>query len=323
MITRMMRDVLIIYRLQKQGVSLDLKGSLLYPASPIYHATTNNLMSLWSDRVLSMAMRTQGRSGFVQARWRGKLPVLDLLFIAPTLDARHGTTWLWQHMVHDLVNVGRVQGAQRLFTQLPENHHAEIEVMRQSGFAIYGQDRLYCLNHLPSLTRPKEWLWQRKTSVDEWGLQRLYFALTPDVVQQAESLKLHDHTSYVGWYGQQGDQHLVLRGELSGEVFGYLSLTRGKLAHWLKLVVHPERINQSLTLLEQALYMIRTWPRLPIYCDVRDYEGFLPDALERVGFRRQMTRTLLVRQTIASIRVKANPRRPLLEARPETAPTPF
>ena len=323
MIARMMRDMLIIYRLQKQGISLDLKGSLLYPASPFYHATTNNLVCLWSGRVLTMAMRTQGRSGFVQARWRGKLPVLDLLFIAPTLDARHGTTWLWQHMVQELVNVGGEQGGQRLFTQLPENRHAEIEVMRQSGFAIYGQDRLYYLEHLPALAKPKEWLWQRKKSVDEWGLQRLYFALTPDVFQQAESLKRDNRTSYVGSYGQQGDQHFVLRGELSGEVLGYLSLTHGKLAHWLKLVVHPERVHQSSALLEQALYLMRNWTPQPIYCDVRDYEGFLPDALERVGFTREMTRTLLVRQTLANIRVKINPRRPLLEATPETAPTPF
>ena len=162
-----------------------------------------------------MAMRTQGRSGFVQARWRGKLPVLDLLFIAPTLDARHGTTWLWQHMVHELVNVGGQQGAQRLFTELPENHHAEIEVMRQSGFSIYGQDRLYSLKHLASLSKPKEWLWQRKTSVDEWGLQRLYFALTPDVVQQAESLRLHDRTSYVGVYSITGEELLVIHSDAS------------------------------------------------------------------------------------------------------------
>ena len=318
-----MRDFLTIYRLQRQGVRLDLKGSLLYPTSPIYDATASSLPGFWSDRVLTVVIREQGRSGFVQARWRGVLPVLDLLFIAPSLDTRHGTTWLWQRLVHELVNVGAQSGAQRLFTQLPEKHHAEIEVMRQSGFAIYGQDRLYRLDKLPLLVKSGKRRWQVRRSLDDWGLKRLYLALTPDVVQQAESVKLNGRNSYVGWCYNRHRKSFVLRGKLEGEVFAYLSLTRGKLAHWLKLVVHPERVNQSSVLLEQALYMMRTWPEHPIYCDVRDYEGFLPDALERVGFTRMMTRTLLVRHITANIRVKATQRRLLLEAAPETAPSSF
>lgn len=322
MISRTMRDFLAIYRLQRLGVCLDLKGSLLDPASPIYHATTHSLLGIWSDRVLTVVIRERGRSGFVQGRWRGGLPALDLLFIAPTLGSRHGTTWLWQHLVHELVMEGVQRGVQRIFTQLPETHHAQIEVMRQSGFAIYGQDRLYCLDHLPKLVKSKNALWEMRTSIDDWGLKRLYLALTPDVVQQAESIRRNGHSSYAGWYSAPIDNTYVLRGKLPGDVLGYLSLTPGKLAHWLKLVLHPERVDHSSILLEQALIMMRTWPDRPIYCDVRDYEGILTDALERAGFKRMMTRTLLVRHTTANIRVKPTPRRPLLEAAPETAPTP-
>ena len=58
-------------------------------------------------------------------------------------------------------------------------------------------------------------------------------------------------------------------------------------------------------------------------CDVRDYEGFLTDALEQCGFERVMTRMLLVRHTTASIRVKAPRILKAMEPAPETAPTPF
>ncbi len=65
------------------------------------------------------------------------------------------------------------------------------------------------------------------------------------------------------------------------------------------------------------------WPRRPIYCDVREYEGFVTDGLERSGFERVMARMLLVRHTTASIRIKATRSVPALEAAPETAATPF
>jgi hypothetical protein len=318
-------DLWTIFRLQKQAVRLDLKSALLRPASPFYHATARSLpgFGLWSGRVLTVVLREPDREGFVQARWRTGAPALDLLFIAPSLDARQGAAWVWQHLLHELGRVGGSQGVQRLFVHLPEKRHAEVEVMRQAGFAIYGQDRLYRLNRLPEALPAADISWVSREPVDDWGLTRLYHALTPAVVQQAESLMQGGSSGYAGWWGGSRQGSYVLRGESAGEVLGYLRLTRGEYAHWLKLVLHPERAQQGSSLLLQGLRLMAEWAPRPIYCDVRDYEGFLTDALEQCGFERVMTRMLLVRHTTASVRVKSPRTLKALEPAPETAPTPF
>lgn len=325
MISRALQDLWTIYALQGQGVKLDLKGGLLRPASPFYHATARSLpgFGLWSGRVLTVVLREQGRAGFVQARWRSGAPALDLTFIAPSLDVRQGAAWLWQRLVQELAHVGATHRAQRLFAHLPEHHHAEIEVMRQSGFAIFGQDRLYSVASLPRVPKPPTLLWREREPIDDWGLTRLYLALTPQVTQQAESLTQDGSSGYAGWWGGPRHGGYVLRGETAGDILGYLRVTRGEYAHWLKLVLHPERARHGTPLLEQGLSLMSDWPARPVYCDVRDYEGFLDDTLAGGGFKRLMTRMLLVRHTTANVRVKAVHLRPVLESSPETAPTPF
>jgi hypothetical protein len=324
-IPRTWRDFWSIYQLQEQAVRLDLKASLLRPASPFYYATARSLPSfgIWAGRVLTVVIHERGRAGFIQARWRKDVPVLDLLFIAPALDVYHGTAWLWQRLVQELVYLAVEHDAQRLFTHFPEDNHAEIEVMRQSGFAIYGKDRLYRLKSLPFIEKGNQLSWKKRSNVDEWGLTKLYLALTPSVVQHAESM-MHDRkVRYAGWWCDPHHKGYVLHGEVEGDVLGYLSLTRGLQAHWLKLVLHPERVHLGSILLKQGLSMMRDWPKVPIYCDVRDYEGVLTHALEQAGFEHIMTRTLLVRHTTSNIRVKATKSRTEFSGTPETAPTPF
>ncbi|MDQ4075898.1 MAG: hypothetical protein M3220_06575 [Chloroflexota bacterium] len=326
MIVGRARDLWTIYRFQNQGVRLDLKSALLRPSSPMYLATARSLpgFGLWSGRVLTVTVREQGHSGFVQARWRSSMPALDLLFIAPALGARRGATWIWHHLLHELVRKGGERDVQRLFAHLPEHRHAEVEVMRQAGFAIYAQDRLYCLKHLPNSLNGTEILWEPHEAVDDWGLNRLYHALTPLVVQQAEGvLRRKSSNDYGGWWGSSRRGCYVLRGESVGEVRGYLRLTKGEHGHWLKLVLHPDLALSSFQLLQQALQLIADWSPLPVYCDVRDYEGFITEGLDRCGFEQVMTRVLLVRHTTASVRIKAARRVRALEASAETAPTPF
>ncbi len=143
---------------------------------------------------------------------------------------RQGAAWTWHHLLHELGRVGGEREVQRLFAHLPEHRHAEVEVMRQAGFAIYAQDRLFCLPRLPEtfgeMSEPRQWV--PRESVDDWGLARLYHALTPNVVQQAESmLQGTSANGYAGWWGASRRGCYVLRGETAGEVWGYLRLTQG------------------------------------------------------------------------------------------------
>jgi hypothetical protein len=324
-ILRQARELCVIYRLRNQGVRLDLKGALLRPASPLYHATARSLpgFGIWSGRVLTVVATEQGRAGVVQARWRTGVPAMDLLFIAPSLETCHGAAWIWQHLIHQLVLVGAERGVQRLFAHLPEQSHAEIEVMRQAGFAIYSGDGLYHREAAPIPPANGSGRWQPRQAVDEWGLIRLYHAVTPPVVQQAESLLTGGPQGYSGWWGMSRRGCYVLRGDAAGDIAGHLRLTRGERGHWLKMVVRPDRVDDAPDLLREALPLMAGWPQRPIFCDVRDYEGYLVDALSRSGFERVMTRMLLVRHTTAAVRLKASQTVRVVERAAETAPTLF
>jgi hypothetical protein len=263
----------------------------------------------------------RGREGFIQARWRRGIPAQDLLFIAPSLDKKSGAAWAWQRLIHELVQEGIAQGVQRYFAHLPEDRHGDIEVMRQSGFSIFGQDRIFRLDRFPTAPDKGPSRWKAREPVDDWGLTRLYIALTPTLVQQSENPLINGDGGYVGWWGGPRFGGFVLRGAHEGEVLGYLRLIRGEQAHWMKMVLHPDKVQDGDALVHEALALMRGWKPLPIFTDVRDYEGFVIDELERAGFRRVMNRTLLVRHTTAAIR--AVHARPALEAVGEVAPTPF
>lgn len=317
-----LRRLWTLYRLQDQRERLDLKSDLLHPRTPLalYAARRLPTFGVWAGRVATAVVCDGEREGFVQARWRRGIPAQDLLFIAPALDKKSGAAWVWQRVIQELVQLGIPQGVQRYFAHLPEDHHGDIEVMRQSGFSIFGQDRIYQLNSLPAGLSPNT-VWKPREPIDDWGLTRLYLALTPGVVQQAENPLTNGDDGHVGWWGGARYGGFVLRGAYEGEILGYLRLIRGEKAHWMKLVLHPELANQGDALLHQALTLFRGWQPRPIFTDVRDYEGYVLDELERAGFQRRMNRTLLVRHTTAAVRaVRA---RPALEGVAEVAPTPF
>ncbi|MDQ7030967.1 MAG: hypothetical protein Q9O62_14965 [Ardenticatenia bacterium] len=255
--------------------------------------------------MLTVVLRRQTQRGFVQFHWRSGLPAVDVLFIAPSLENRSGATWLWKHLLHKGAHVAGRLGAHRIFAHLPADDHAAVEVFRQAGFALYTQDRLYRLE--ASSLRPVRTptLWAPQAPEDRWGIERLYHNITPAVVQQAEAL--HNGRNGPGraptgrWGAMHGGCYVLRRGR---EVVGYLRLTQGRRGHWLKMVLHPDVGHLRALLLHEAIGLLARWPKRPVFCDVREYEGYLADSLEACGFRHVMTRQLLVRHTTAPVPVK-------------------
>lgn len=301
-------DLWVIYRLQTCGVRLDIRSAVLEPESPLLLSLAHGLLPR-QGRVVTVVLRRNDhghqQKGFVQLHRRSSLPVMDVLFIAPSLESRSGAIWLWKHLLHEGALVAGQLGAQRVFAHLPESEHAAVEVFRQAGFALYAQDRLYRLDPPEQWPEPPEsLLWSPQRPRDSWGIEQLYYAITPAVVQQAEAVgtgQSNGERTPVAWWGSAREGCYVFRQD--EEVTGYLRLTPGKRGHWLKMVLHPEASPWREQLLREALWLVRKWPRRPIFSDVRDYEGYLADSLKRLGFRHVMTRQLLVRHTTAPIRV--------------------
>jgi hypothetical protein len=151
---------------------------------------------------------------------------------------------------------------------------------------------------------------------DAWGLLRLYDACTPKRVQLAEGLTSDEfiHTRAAGgrtWFFPLLEPSCAAfvhdRGVRLG---GWLRLRhgRGSQPHMLSLMAHPDDPGVSAALLRFGLRVLACDAPRPVFCQVRDYETAVVDALRVAGFQHIGTHALLVRHlTMRALRRREVP----------------
>lgn len=154
----------------------------------------------------------------------------------------------------------------------------------------------------PRVIRPDVPL-RRWSQHDAWGLLRLYDAATPKRVQLAESLTSDEfvHTRAAGgrtWHfpllEPASAAFVADRGVRLG---GWLRLRHGRGAqpHMVSVMAHPDDPDVAVALLAFGLKILAQQAPRPVFCQVRDYETAVVDALRLAGFEHCDTHALLVR----------------------------
>lgn len=307
LVSPVINDLRAIYELVPQGLELDLERARLSPHSPLAEAVASRLSfgGLGAETfVLYANSRKQRALGMVQARLRKNRPEADITFIAPTLESDPDAVATWYRLLAEVVNGLGELGCQRIYARIPGANGSE-EVFRQAGFSIFAWEDIYVLPadmvaakrgeaHKPLLRR------QRKR--DSWNILRLYSALTPRPVQQAEGmLSPEDTLGKLGdwWEPPSGSGYVYVQ---DGELLGVVRILRGRLASWMHLYLHPQTSAEADALVGEAIALAsKTRPRT-MYCSVRDYEGGIRAALEGAGFTSELRRALMVKHT--TVRVK-------------------
>lgn len=311
-------DLSAVQRLQAYGIQLDLERAALWPHTPLQAALYAHLPmnAIGADTLVLYS--NDGRAvGFLQARGRKGRPEADIVFLAPSLDRDVDAVSIWYRLLAECAHAIGSNGGQRLFAQVPGGNGIE-EVFRQAGYAAYAREEIFRLDEWrPGLAKTNVLRHQRAR--DGWNLLRLYTELTPRPVQIAEGM-----LSPEGQGGKMGDWWDQSRGagfilQVDGELAGAVRVRRGRAAHWLRFGLHPQAQEQSDALLRGALALLWAAPHRPIYCSVRDYESGMANALERAGFKRAQTRTLLVKHTTARVKEPFLKFAPAREKRPEPA----
>jgi len=313
-----LQDIMVVRRLQRASLQLDFRSAVLSPTTPL-SAALKSLVPGYGDRITTVVVDDQSGGqrllGFAQARDRPGRPEQDLLYVAPALSSGNGVIWTWQRLLSQIRAVGGERGIQRIFAQIDEERIAEIEVFRQSGFNIFTRDRIFRLATSRGLPpRASRVRWRPMRATDVWGLKKMNSLLVPTIVQQAEG----DIGGEAGLENARDGWHLlavrsidyVLESD-NQEITGHLQMWRGRRGIWLKLTLHPQVYDQAKGLLQEGVSLLPSGSRLPIYSDVRDYEGYLVDALEWMGFEVLVARVLMVKSLTVPIR---EPRRILVPA---------
>ncbi|MFQ5613917.1 MAG: hypothetical protein ACE5H9_17485 [Anaerolineae bacterium] len=298
-----LRDMRLVARLQRNGVSLDLEEQLTHPRSPLRSALLTSVF-LPGRGPFTFILDYQEDStqylGLAQMRPRPGRPEVDVVFIAPALDSGNGSHALWQRMLtHLCVRTGE-WGGQRIYTRLSPGGDA-YQVFRNVGFVGYAQEEVF--REGPDAPQPEvePLVLRRQTARDSWDLQRLYAAVTPRAVQSAEGSAQGRWELAGRRWGEQGRRYGYVW-ESEGEVMAAVHIRSGKEGHWLKWLLHDDALDQADALVGASLRLVRSANNLPVYCGVRSYQSGLRGALERWGFCPLTTQTLMVKHIALRIR---------------------
>jgi hypothetical protein len=317
-----LRDLRLLAQLQKDHVSLCPIETLTRPQSPLWAAMAS-LLPFDEGQSLTFILHEQRgedrqQLGFLQARQPPAQPTMYIQRLTPPLDKDEDAHAAWNRMISYAVTAAGERGIQRIFA-CAGNGSPEMAVLSSAGFSVYAREDIYRLAAAspPQATAPGDI--RPEQSTDLVGINRLYAAITPHLVQLAESPNEDTSTGWLcgpaGW--GQGEGFVLEDGT---GIAGYGCLMSGRIGHWLHVLVHARAYDRSSDLLDYGLALLNYYPPRPVYCGVREYQGGVRVPLEECGFQMFSAQCRLVRHTMARVKEPARSLVPALEKRVE-APT--
>lgn len=311
MIPPVIHDLSALAKLAAYGVELDLERARLSPSSPLADALASRV-SFGNMGAETFVLYANGRKpralGVVQARPRKNRPEADITFIAPSLEHDPDAVTTWYRLLAEATNSFGELGVQRIYAQVPSGNGAE-QVFGQAGFSVFTREDVFMLLTEKNKAHPKAQTpstLRRMRKRDAWNVLRLYTALTPRNVQHAEAMrttegalgKLEDW-----WENLNGTSYLFERPNTGiNSLTGIVRITRGRLASWVRLHLHPDAQRFADEMVAEAIALVSKTRARPIYVGVREYEGGIRAALESAGFEWQMERSLMVKHTTVRVR---------------------
>jgi len=294
------RDLILIQKLQ--GVVLPPEEALINAYSPLRAALLSSLNPFRPDSyqaityVLSHQRQDQQLLGVAQIQENHRRATAQVVYLAP--DRGWEDPAIWPRWLEGICEKVGERGMRRLLAYLP-SENARLSAFQQAGFRIYAHEDLFRLANSPSEPRAEGGTGLRpRRAEDAWGLARLYDAITPPVVQQAEGLSQagRDEAICVP-IASHGTRGYVL--EIEQEILGYAETRCGSQGAWVRFVLHPQARGMAGTLVRGALSRL---PNQRVYCGLPDYQGGVRLALQSAGFEPFGRQALLVRYIAVFVR---------------------
>jgi hypothetical protein len=317
-------DSLRLYQLQRKGISLNLQRGLTQPHAPLWEAWLAFLTQQAMGQPTYVLYDPHDGEAFIQIHYRPHQAAADVSYLAPSLAEDRQATSAWLRLLDGACIEAAGRGIQRVFANLPESG-AEVDVFHQAGFTLYAGENIYRLEQpwADSQQSERGSLDLRLQRPEDWpAIQKLCVAITPQRVRQAEG------GIAVTAERRRNCLSYVLPSSTGDDLVALLTICTGRLAHWLRLMLHPSTRHTgdsspdepAEALLRWGLAILASQPAKPVYCNVRQYEGGLQSGLQDVGFEPYATRALMVKHTVAWIKMPAQDLVPALKSSAEPVP---
>lgn len=286
-------DSLRVYRLQRRGVSLDLRTHLTQASTPLREAWLAFVTQQAMGQPTYVLYDLHEGEGFIQMRYRAHQAAADVTYLAPALDGDSGAAGAWGRLLDGAGIEAAGRGIQRVFASLPESG-GELDVFHQSGFILYAAEDVYHLERIPAGAQLGSLSGLRDQQPEDWpAIQKLCVTVTPQRVRQAEG------GIVLTVAGERQCRRYVLPKEGGDEIIAALSICAGRKGHWLRLLVHPDFREIAEPLVHSGLRVLDSQQSQPVYCNVRQYESGVRPALTAAGFEPLVSRSLMVKHTVA------------------------
>jgi hypothetical protein len=307
-------DFFLVCRLQRLGVWLDPRHSLSGSELPAW-AALSAPFRWWGGDVSTYVSRGAGE-GIIQMRVRSDHAEADIVFLAPAPDCTEGSGELWGRLLFHCARQAGRDRVQRIFSTVPEDCGELVSEFRKAGFVPYTRDEVYLVGQ-PSVSavhsRPEEV--RPVSSADAWALTRLYSAVTPRLVQQAEAVGTsEDRRLPAEWEAGHWDRFVLLR---DGHAVGLVVVLPGRSGHCLSLWGNFEDDGEVALLLERGLVSLAAYARRPVYVLIREYQPGVRAVLADRGLGLHSTWVRLVKHTVVRAREPARRSWVASQARPE------
>ena len=227
-----------------------------------------------------------------------------LAFLAPENAI---STVVGIQMIEELSQAAGRQGAHALIAEIHEYEPA-YESLRRVGFAIYARQRIWKLDHVPSIDPALDQAWRVEEEGDRASVLNLVSSLVPGLVQQIEPPSTRNGKGLVYWS--------------EGELLGYLDIHQGGKGIWVQPYFHPAA-ELSESLLAGFVMTLNPTKGRPLYICVRSYQGGLAGAFERLGFQDCESQAVMVKRIAKPIGEEARYGKQVLEGTQPEPTTPI
>jgi hypothetical protein len=302
---------------------MDLQRGLTQAHVPLWEAYLAFLTQQAMGQPTYVVYDPHDGEAFVQIRYRPHQAAADVTFLSPALSESRSAAKAWARLLDGACTEAASRGIQRVFANLGESSPG-VELFHQAGFMLYAGEDIYRLAHLESeYTQPDLPGWRSQCPEDWPAMQKLCVAVTPQRVRQAEG----GIAVATGW--DKNCQRYVLPTDGGEDLLAVLSICTGRHGHWLRLLVQPDAQqgaatgawpNMAADLIIWALGSLVDHSPRPVYCNVRQYESGVQLGLQAAGFEPLTTRVLMVKHTVAWVRMSSPELAPALKGGAEAVP---
>ncbi len=291
-----LRDLALIRRLGERGVSLHAVSSLVENFHPLRGAIISMLVGgefptfVWKPD-------NGEQAGFVQLRVSSSGPQAHVLYISPRcpgspdynpvdLSPLHSADCaIWLALLDSAIGEVGQRGIQHVIAETDEGS-PELLVLRRAGFVVYTRQDIWAVDaahyrHQGAAARRL----QRRQTADDWDIQLLYANTVPRLVQLVEPAPPVSEGE--NWVSRSGS-----------ELAAFVTLREGDVATWLRFFIHPDAESEADEIVAAALEVAFEREPARVYCCVRRYESWLPNALARSGFAVCASQAVMVRHTV-------------------------